>query len=85
MANVVKHAEAKSVKVSKRKQGKKIVITVEDDGKGFTDHEKVLKYDTLSGFGLFSISERLSQYNGNLEIVEIPTGGTRVVLTAPLK
>ena len=85
LVNVVKHAAAKNVRVSKKKQGGQIIITVEDDGKGFTNSEAMLESNTLGGFGLFSISERLSQCNGNMEIVEIPTGGTRVILKVPLK
>ncbi len=85
LANVVKHAQAKNVTVSRKKLRNKIVITVEDDGKSFTMPKDGLKYDTSGGFGLFTISERLSQYNGSLKIGRGKTGGTRVVLTAPLR
>jgi len=85
LANVVKHAQAKNVTVSRKKHRNKIVITVEDDGKSFTVPKDGLKYDTSGGFGLFTISERLSQYNGSLKIGRGETGGTQVVLTVPLR
>ncbi len=85
LTNVVKHAKAKSVKLSKKKQGERIVITIEDDGKGFAVPKDGLKYDTSGGFGLFTINEHLKQYDGSLKIEPGSSGGTRVVLSVPLK
>jgi signal transduction histidine kinase len=85
LANVVKHAQAQNVKVSIQQDEGSIIITVEDDGIGFTVPEGALKYDMSGGFGLFTISERLAQYKGTLEIESEPGRGTRTILTAPLK
>jgi signal transduction histidine kinase len=78
--NIVKHADAKNVTVTTRRDGKNIRIHVADDGVGF-DSSNIEK---RSGFGLFSIRERLDFLGGNLEIESKPGQGTRVTLAAPL-
>jgi PAS domain S-box-containing protein len=83
--NVVKHAHAKKVKVSIRKLGNKMYVSVEDDGRGF-DREKVAATAAKKGgFGLFSIRERLEQFGGHLEIESAPGCGTKAALIVPLK
>jgi signal transduction histidine kinase len=85
LTNVVKHAQAKKVKVSIRKVGSRIHVSVEDDGRGF-DPKKVAATAAKAGeFGLFSIRERLKQLGGTIEIESGSGHGTRVILTAPLK
>lgn len=86
LANVVKHAKAKKIKVSKTKDKNNVIITVKDDGIGFNVAKKELKYDVATGgFGLFTINERLGQYNGTLNIESMHGKGTKITLTAPLK
>ena len=41
--------------------------------------------DKLSGFGLFSIRERMEHFGGNLDVESKPGQGTRITLTMPLK
>jgi PAS domain S-box-containing protein len=85
LTNVVKHAQAKNVKVSIRKVGSRIHVSVEDDGRGF-DPERAAAAAAKNGvFGLFSIRERLKQLGGNIEIESASGHGTRVTLVAPLK
>lgn len=84
LLNIVKHAQASSVKVSVRKEENNIVVLVEDDGAGF-DTERIHKSAIRTGYGLFSIRERLSHIGGNLEIKSEPEKGTTVILTAPLE
>jgi signal transduction histidine kinase len=85
LINVVKHAQAKKVKVSIRKVGSEMYVSVEDDGLGF-DPEKVAATAVREGgFGLFSIRERLEQLGGRLEIESEPGCGTKVTLIAPLR
>lgn len=84
LVNVAKHAQAQNVTVSSRKVDDEIQITVEDDGVGFdTSHIKSHNYKT-SGFGLFSIRERLSHIGGHLDVESRPGRGTRVTLVAPI-
>jgi len=84
LTNIVKHARAKNIKVSIHRNEKNIVITVKDDGIGFTVPQDGFKYDMKGGSGLFTTRERIERYNGGMEIESKPGEGTRIVLTAPL-
>lgn len=81
LLNVVKHANAGSVDVEVRGQGREVVITVVDDGDGF--EPATLDLGSRSGFGLFSIRERLTYLGGRLELWSEPGSGTRVTLHCP--
>ena len=85
LINVVKHAQAHKVKVSVRKVGGNVHVSVEDDGVGFDFAEVSSIASKTGGFGLFSIRERLEQLEGYLEVESKPGHGTRVTLIAPLK
>ena len=84
LLNVVKHARAGNVMVSIRKVGNEIRVSVEDDGVGF-DVSKALSQDyKTSGFGLFSIRERLDHIGGYVDINSEFDRGTQVTLVAPI-
>ncbi len=84
LINVISHAKAKNVKVSIRKVGREILVSIEDDGIGF-DTKKESTAVGKGGFGLFSIRQRLGQLGGHLEIESAPGCGTKATLVAPLK
>ena len=84
LINVVKHAEASNVKVSLAKEQNKMVVCVEDDGCGFDSDWSKEVYSKSSGFGLFSIRERLAYLGGNLNIESKPGAGSQIDLTVPL-
>jgi signal transduction histidine kinase len=85
LVNVIKHANARHVKVSVCKEKNNICINVIDDGAGFISGVENLTSNRVGGFGLFSIRERLSYLGGSLEIDSKPSKGTRVTLAAPIK
>ena len=60
-----------------------IGITVRDDGKGF-DVRETGSPAADSGFGLFSIRERLKSYNGSLHIESQKDKGTTVSIRLPV-
>ncbi|MHC4499595.1 MAG: sensor histidine kinase, partial [Planctomycetota bacterium] len=84
LVNVAKHAQAASVKVSTRRAGDRIRISVEDDGVGIDTSEISPRSRTAGGFGLFSIRERLGHIGGSLKVSSRQGRGTRVTLVAPL-
>ena len=84
LLNAAKHAQPGNVKVSARRQGNEICLEVEDDGRGFDPSNISSPGQQPSGFGLFSIRERLGPLGGNIEVYSRPGQGTRVCLTAPL-
>ena len=84
LTNVVKHSQAKRIKVSLSREVCKIRISVEDDGVGF-DSSIVQPYSAKTGaFGLFNIRESLRECDGRLKIQSEVGAGTQVLLIAPL-
>jgi PAS domain S-box-containing protein len=83
LRNVVKHAQAQTVRVFTRKVGAQMWITVADDGIGF-DAATVLFSGRPCGFGLFSIREQLEGLGGSLDIDSKPGRGCRAVIKIAL-
>jgi len=83
--NIVKHAEAKKVRVSIAREGERVVLCVADDGVGFGFEVTDLKQSRYSGFGLFSIRERVEYLGGSVRIESGPGRGTQVWLTVPVR
>jgi signal transduction histidine kinase len=85
LSNVVKHAQASKVCVGLIKRGSQLSIAVQDDGVGF-DFRKVFgTAKTQSGFGLFSIQERMSDLGGGFKVESEPGKGCLVELSVILK
>jgi PAS domain S-box-containing protein len=90
--NAVKHARVRTAAVNLRRvDGQMLQITVSDSGPGFDPAAlaRVGSFDPAalapaSGFGLFSIRERLSLIGGRFEIHSSPGNGSRFMLIAPL-
>jgi two-component system sensor histidine kinase DegS len=82
LANVREHAQATSVKLVLDLDANQIRSMVEDNGKGF-DKATVLT-DQQAGRGLRTLSERLQQIGGTVDIESTPGNGTRVSFSVPL-
>jgi signal transduction histidine kinase len=85
LVNVVKHARARNLNVSMRRQAGDLKVEVDDDGVGFQPAARRIARQGPGGFGLFSIGERLRSVGGHLEVQSQPGAGARVTLTVPLK
>jgi PAS domain S-box-containing protein len=83
--NVIKHARADRVKVSVRREKNSIRISIQDDGVGFDFSKVKFSVNDLSGFGLFSIRERMEHCGGNFDVESKPDQGTRITLSMPSK
>jgi PAS domain S-box-containing protein len=84
LTNAAKHARAESVQIVINRAEDNIKIVLKDNGIGFdTSGLDWTKTTKTSGFGLFSISERLGQMGGKLEINSIKGKGTKVTILAP--
>lgn len=83
--NVVKHARTRraSVKMASGPGGK-IQVVVSDDGIGFAADRLRVNGTSRSGFGIFSLSERLGLLGGQLRIDSRPGAGTRMTLELPV-
>ncbi len=85
LVNATKHSRARNVKVTLKREGDYIRVGVMDDGVGFDISEISSRWSKASGFGLFSIRERLRHVDGWMDIDSKAGRGTTVSLTAPLK
>lgn len=83
LKNIVKHSEAKVVKLRLIGKERGVELTVSDDGRGF-DPRQIRLPDRESGFGLFSIRERVNFYNGSFLIRSGPGKGTSIRIELPI-
>lgn len=85
LINVAKHAQARTVDITLSRADNCIQIVVEDDGTGCDPSRLDEGAGRLaSGFGLFSIRQRLTHMGGRVYIESDNGRGTRVTLLAPL-
>jgi PAS domain S-box-containing protein len=85
LVNIIKHAQAKKVKITIRVNKKNLRIRVTDDGIGFSPVTKEARTYKDQQFGLFNITERIRHLGGSLEVDSQRGKGTMVTLVAPLK
>ena len=79
LTNVVKHAEANKVHVILTARERSLVLTVEDDGCGFSPTQA-----HGGGLGLVGMRERVASINGALDIESKRGTGTRLTVEIPL-
>lgn len=77
LTNVRKHAKASHAKVELRRRNGKIVVTIADDGVGFTGHATRARGE-MPSFGLTTMRERAESLGGKLVVDSTPGGGTTV-------
>ena len=83
LLNIVKHADTNRAIVAVATTPTELHITVTDGGQGF-DHTAVAAPEPgSSGFGLFSIDERMRAMGGRFEINSTPGHGTRASMILP--
>jgi len=82
LANVIKHACAKTVTLTLRLEGRSLEITVEDDGVGFDP--ALVKDATGTHDGLANLKQRLTVMNGTCELQSVRGQGTRIRLMVGL-
>ncbi len=80
LVNTIKHAQAKTVQISLERKGQYLWVTVEDNGLGFDP----VKTDQSSGFGLFSLRERLDYHGVRFNLESTPGKGTKAAIIVPL-
>lgn len=78
--NVVKHSEASEVRIHIQRQGQRLVVAVQDNGRGF---ETTICKPERNGLG--NMAQRVNDLGGNCLIVSEPGSGCRVEFTVPLQ
>lgn len=84
LANVVKHARASKVSVYIEQSEADLKICVQDNGRGGDPLAVSQNGKQQSGFGLFSIQERMKDLGGALAIDSTPGKGYKAILTVAL-
>jgi len=80
--NVVKHAQATSVKIRLRSTGKVVHCNIVDDGLGF-DPAASTSDRQERGLGLVGIREKLHPLGGGIRISSAPGRGTKLFIDVP--
>jgi two-component system NarL family sensor kinase len=84
LQNVVKHADASTVRLRFAVDGDTARLEIVDDGVGFDTFENPLGGDEMGGYGVLSMAERAELVGGRLNIRSRPGAGTAVTATIPL-
>jgi len=84
ISNCLKHAEASQLSIQLRGKSNGIVLTVEDDGKGFDLTEQ--KKKVLNGHnGLQNVKDRVSIMNGKIDVDSKKDLGSLIIIDVPYK
>jgi signal transduction histidine kinase len=82
--NAVRHGRASRVCMALVYQDKGLVLTVTDDGRGFTPDERDPLPAAGEHLGLVTMRERAARMRGRLTIVSSPANGTTIETRIPL-
>ncbi len=78
LANALRHADASRVEIRATPIANALVLSVEDDGRGFDPSA------TSPGLGMRDMRERADWSRSRLEVRSVPGRGTRVTVAVPL-
>jgi hypothetical protein len=79
LTNVMRHAEARSVRIALYQENGKLSLVVEDRGRGFD----TTRVDSDRCLGLVGMTERAQLVQGKLAVFSRPGAGTRLEMEAP--
>lgn len=79
--NILKHSSASEASVRVRRKDDKLVLTIRDNGTGFSASAR--SGDSRGGFGLVGLEERASLLGGSIRIESSPGKGSVVTATLP--
>ncbi len=78
--NAIKHSEASKLNIHLFKKNNKLVVSVKDDGKGFSTAEVA---ETSRGLGLKNILSRVDVLQGDIYLTSDSTNGTSYTIEIP--
>jgi signal transduction histidine kinase len=80
--NVAKHAGAQTCCVRLKRDASRLLLTIEDDGRGF-DPDMLTRGSPRRGLGLIGIRERVARLRGAFTLESSPETGTRLQVELP--
>jgi signal transduction histidine kinase len=78
--NIVKHSEATAANVTIRCSATQLLLSVQDNGKGFTSEGMNRRDGMQGGFGLVGIAERAQLLGGKMSSRSAPGQGTTITV-----
>jgi signal transduction histidine kinase len=75
--NCVQHSQASMVRVNVQQEPGRILLAIQDDGKGFDPRQE-------RGIGLLGMQERVSHLGGTFSVESLPGSGAMVCIVLPL-
>ena len=81
LTNVVRHAHAHACRVQLQRQADTVLLTIEDDGRGFDDGNDRRKEPR--GLGLIGLRERVAHLRGSVTLSRSTEGGVRLSVDLP--
>lgn len=81
--NIIKHAEAKTIRVTALYTSTELDLQVEDDGKGAAPDELDMEGNSYKSLGLRNMNNRARMIGGSFAIHSVPGNGTIIKLTIP--
>jgi len=82
LTNMARHARASHAVISIETKGRRLQLTVEDDGQGFPKDQPP---PPRGSFGLIGMRERVHMLGGQITMKNATSGGARLVVRLPLQ
>ena len=80
LTNIIRHAEAQTVKITLKKNENQVILTVRDNGLGITPD----RINDPRSLGLIGMRERVYARDGSIQIRGLPQGGTKIAVELSL-
>ncbi len=80
LTNVMRHAQAKRVHATLKRESNTIVMLIEDDGRGIAANE----LSNPRSVGILGMKERAAFFGGEVSVIGVPNKGTTVRVRIPL-
>jgi two-component system, NarL family, sensor histidine kinase UhpB len=85
VANIIRHAQAKNVLISLKKNEKQVYLVIKDDGRGFDPSQALDEATRVQHWGLLGIQERADLIGGEFRISSAPAGGSLLEVIFPIE
>lgn len=83
LTNVARHAGAETVSLTLERLGERVMVVIEDDGRGFTPPETLHDLPAENHFGMVGMRERIELIGGEWQVESEEGRGTRVEVIWP--
>jgi len=84
LTNIAKHSGAKNVSIKLATKNNRLILSIEDNGRGFNAEEVLNMANKSKGLGIVGIRERLSAVEGSFSLSSALGKGTKLVVSVPL-